>query len=318
MRQFGVRPKRDLGQNFLIDSNILGVIERAAELGRRRRRAGDRRRAGRAQRAPRGARGARPRRRARPRARARARATRSARTRTPRCTSPTRSSSTSRALRPGADEGGRQPALRDRGERDPAHDRGARRRHALGGDGPARGRRALRRRARAPRPTASPACSPSWPATCACTARSRAPSSTRCPTSTRCSSCCDRTGAGARRRRCARSCSAAFAHRRKALARSLALAPGAGPGVRERARAALAGARPSGRRARRAPRAAGVPRARAGTGLPSAPVQGTQPPEGSRGRDRLHDSARRRSTSACSWGPRAPTAATSSSPSSSR
>jgi 16S rRNA (adenine1518-N6/adenine1519-N6)-dimethyltransferase len=27
-----VRPKRDLGQNFLIDSNILGVIDRAAEL----------------------------------------------------------------------------------------------------------------------------------------------------------------------------------------------------------------------------------------------------------------------------------------------
>jgi 16S rRNA (adenine1518-N6/adenine1519-N6)-dimethyltransferase len=33
LRQFGVRPKRDLGQNFLIDSNILGVIERAADLG---------------------------------------------------------------------------------------------------------------------------------------------------------------------------------------------------------------------------------------------------------------------------------------------
>jgi len=33
MRAFGVRPKRDLGQNFLVDSNILGVIERAAELG---------------------------------------------------------------------------------------------------------------------------------------------------------------------------------------------------------------------------------------------------------------------------------------------
>jgi 16S rRNA (adenine1518-N6/adenine1519-N6)-dimethyltransferase len=32
LRQFGVRPKRDLGQNFLIDSNILGVIERAAEV----------------------------------------------------------------------------------------------------------------------------------------------------------------------------------------------------------------------------------------------------------------------------------------------
>jgi 16S rRNA (adenine1518-N6/adenine1519-N6)-dimethyltransferase len=33
LRAFAVRPKRDLGQNFLIDSNILGVIERAAELG---------------------------------------------------------------------------------------------------------------------------------------------------------------------------------------------------------------------------------------------------------------------------------------------
>ncbi len=32
MRDFGVRPKRDLGQNFLIDSNILGVIEREAHL----------------------------------------------------------------------------------------------------------------------------------------------------------------------------------------------------------------------------------------------------------------------------------------------
>jgi 16S rRNA (adenine1518-N6/adenine1519-N6)-dimethyltransferase len=32
LRRFGVRPKRDLGQNFLIDSNILGVIERAAGL----------------------------------------------------------------------------------------------------------------------------------------------------------------------------------------------------------------------------------------------------------------------------------------------
>jgi 16S rRNA (adenine1518-N6/adenine1519-N6)-dimethyltransferase len=33
MRRFGIRPDRDLGQNFLIDSNILGVIERYAELG---------------------------------------------------------------------------------------------------------------------------------------------------------------------------------------------------------------------------------------------------------------------------------------------
>ncbi|MEA2200054.1 MAG: rRNA (adenine1518-N6/adenine1519-N6)-dimethyltransferase [Solirubrobacteraceae bacterium] len=34
IRRFGVRPDRDLGQNFLIDSNNLGVIERAAELRR--------------------------------------------------------------------------------------------------------------------------------------------------------------------------------------------------------------------------------------------------------------------------------------------
>jgi len=32
MREYGIRPKRDLGQNFLVDSNILGVIERLAEL----------------------------------------------------------------------------------------------------------------------------------------------------------------------------------------------------------------------------------------------------------------------------------------------
>jgi 16S rRNA (adenine1518-N6/adenine1519-N6)-dimethyltransferase len=35
LRAFGVRPKRELGQNFLIDSNILGVIERAAALDER-------------------------------------------------------------------------------------------------------------------------------------------------------------------------------------------------------------------------------------------------------------------------------------------
>jgi 16S rRNA (adenine1518-N6/adenine1519-N6)-dimethyltransferase len=32
LRAFGVRPNRDLGQNFLIDDNVLGVIGRAAEL----------------------------------------------------------------------------------------------------------------------------------------------------------------------------------------------------------------------------------------------------------------------------------------------
>ncbi|HEV7586196.1 MAG TPA: 16S rRNA (adenine(1518)-N(6)/adenine(1519)-N(6))-dimethyltransferase RsmA [Solirubrobacteraceae bacterium] len=35
MREFAVRPDRELGQNFLVDSNILGVIGRAAELSER-------------------------------------------------------------------------------------------------------------------------------------------------------------------------------------------------------------------------------------------------------------------------------------------
>ena len=32
LRRFDVRPNRELGQNFLIDDNILGVVGRAAEL----------------------------------------------------------------------------------------------------------------------------------------------------------------------------------------------------------------------------------------------------------------------------------------------
>jgi len=32
MREFGIRPNRELGQNFLVDSNLLAVIGRAAEL----------------------------------------------------------------------------------------------------------------------------------------------------------------------------------------------------------------------------------------------------------------------------------------------
>jgi len=34
MREFGIRPNRELGQNFLIDDNILGVVGRLAELAR--------------------------------------------------------------------------------------------------------------------------------------------------------------------------------------------------------------------------------------------------------------------------------------------
>lgn len=33
LRRFGIRPNRDLGQNFLIDSNLLEVVARAAEVG---------------------------------------------------------------------------------------------------------------------------------------------------------------------------------------------------------------------------------------------------------------------------------------------
>ena len=33
MKAFGIRPSRELGQNFLIDSNLLDVISRAAEVG---------------------------------------------------------------------------------------------------------------------------------------------------------------------------------------------------------------------------------------------------------------------------------------------
>jgi len=33
LRRFGVRPNRELGQSFLIDDNVLGVIARAADLG---------------------------------------------------------------------------------------------------------------------------------------------------------------------------------------------------------------------------------------------------------------------------------------------
>ena len=141
MRRFGVRPDRELGQNFLIDSNILGVIGRAAELGpedvvleiggglgvlseylaervghvhvvevdeRLREALGD-------------------------------------------ATDPHANVSVHwgdamrdrpRAASIPRPEGRREPALRDRRGRAAAHDRGASRRRALGGDGPARGGRA--------------------------------------------------------------------------------------------------------------------------------------------------------------------------------
>ena len=141
---------------------------------------------------------------------------------------------------------------------DPAHDRGAAAGHPLGGDGAEGGRRAVRRARRAAAPTACPRCSPSSPATCACCAPSRARSSIPVPNVDSVLVGLTRRGAGARRRRCARSCSRAFAHRRKALARSLAPRAGRGPALRDARARRARGARPPGRRARRAARARGA------------------------------------------------------------
>ena len=106
-----------------------------------------------------------------------------------------------------------------------------------------------------------PASWPSSPATSASTAPSRAPSSTRCPTSTRCSSCCT-APAPRRRPRCGRSSSGAFAHRRKTLAKSLRCTPATSrarataPARRSRRSACPSDARAE-RLRRRVPRAGG-------------------------------------------------------------
>ena len=251
MRQFGVRPNRELGQNFLVDSQHP-----------RRHRA--RRRAGRDdvvleiggglgvlastwRRAPRT------------------------------CTS---SSSTARWSRrcatrsaphpnttlhvadaveldlaraaPGADEGRREPALRHRRDRDPAHDRGAADASRAGW----RWSSARSASASPPRRARAAYGVPSVLAQLACDVRVLRPISRTVfhpvPNVDSVLVVLDRTGP-ARRPALRALVRAAFAHRRKALARSLALAPGAAPDVRDRARAALAGARPSRRRARRAP-----------------------------------------------------------------
>ena len=77
MSRHGIQPNRELGQNFLVDDNVLEVIGRTAELDPRRRRARDRRRPRRAERIPRAARP--PPARGRDRRAARARAARGAR-----------------------------------------------------------------------------------------------------------------------------------------------------------------------------------------------------------------------------------------------
>ena len=156
LQRFGVRPDRELGQNFLIDSNILGVIGREAELAPSRRRARDRRRPGRAERVPGRARG--------PPARGRGRRAAAGglgrrprrRTRTCRCGGPTRCGSTwarwsphpARSW-PTSPTGSRPASSCARCEELPAVG-------AVGGDGPARGGRAAGRRAGQSAPTGVP------------------------------------------------------------------------------------------------------------------------------------------------------------------
>ena len=186
--RFGVRPDRDLGQNFLIDSNILGVIGRAAELRAGGRRARDRRRPRRALAST------------SPSASPTCTWSRSTSACARRCSTPPRAHanvtralgrrderSTSRALEPAPDEGRREPALRDRrGRRCCARSRSCPAVRAVGGDGPARGGRAAGRRARQRRLRHAVGARPARLRGARSCGRSRAPSSSPCRTSTRC------------------------------------------------------------------------------------------------------------------------------------
>ena len=239
LREFGIRPSRDLGQNFLIDSNLLGVIGRAAELGpddvvlevggglgvlseylaARTRHVHVVELDERLEPALRDALGPAPQRDAAPRRRGPARPRRARRRRrrrsSPTCpTASRRRSSCARSRRSRASTGGSRWSS-------------------------ARSASASPRR-RGPRAYGVP----SVLAQLACDVRVLRPVSRSVfhPGAER------RLGArrpdpprpGAAAPRCARLVQQGFAHRRKTLARSLALAPGAGREQRDRARAALA------------------------------------------------------------------------------
>ena len=122
-----------LGQNFLVDRNILDVIERLADARARRRRARDRRRSGHALRAAgRSESRHRARRRDRPHARARGCARLLGAFANVALHIGDALELDLAALRPPPDEGRRQPALRDRRDGDSADDRGAAERSAAG------------------------------------------------------------------------------------------------------------------------------------------------------------------------------------------
>ena len=268
-----VAPKKRLGQHFLVDENILGVIGRLAELDAGRRRARDRPRARRADALPRRARRARARRRDRPLARAAPRATLA--TNVDARTSATRCSSTC-AARPDATKlvanlpynvatpllveslDGLpdvelwcvmvQREVADRLFAEPEHE-GVRRR--LG----------ARRSSPPSAPGFHPGLAHRLPA-----AAERRLGARRLPA---------HGAAGGLRPRQAASSRAAFAHRRKTLPNSLALA---GLATRERAAAGARGDRPRADDPRRGARAGGVRRARRGArDEPSARAGEDQP-----------------------------------------
>ena len=166
------------------------------------------------------------------------------------------------ALDPPPDEGRGEPALRRRRDGDPAHDRRAAERRRPGW-------RWCRRRwasGSPPRPARPPTacrpCSPSSPATCASCGPCRARVFHPVPNVDSVLVGLTRRGAGARPARCARSSSRASRTGARRSPRSLSLAPGAEPGVRDRARAALEATGPPARRPRGAARARGLARAR--------------------------------------------------------
>ena len=202
-----------------------------------RRRARGRRWPRRALRVPRRPYGPRARRRARPAARARPCATRSTPTRTPASTFADAVKLDLAALEPAPDKVVAQPPVRRRRGGHPAHDRGAAGRDDLGGDGAEGGRRAARRRGRLARLRRA--------------VRARATGVRRAGAAT---GRAERVPSRPERRLRARRPDAprpgaeralralvqqGLPHRRKALARSVSLAPGAEAGIRDRVRAAL-------------------------------------------------------------------------------
>ena len=143
LREFDVRPNRELGQNFLVDDNVLRLVGDAAELAPDGRRPRGGRRAGRPLRASRAARAASARGRGGPLARAGA-ARRGRRVRQRRPSLRGRRRPRHGRAAAAARQGRGEPAVRRCGHGDPEVGRGAARRAALDRDGAARGRAAAR------------------------------------------------------------------------------------------------------------------------------------------------------------------------------